>query len=252
MRGEHIAMYAIKPYQRLHAVEYAKKWALDRNPLFRDFAGCGGDCTNFISQSIFAGSCIMNDTPTFGWYFRSPEDYAPAWTGVPYLYNFLTTNMGNGPVGVEVDASRAELGDLIQLGRRDGTYYHTVIITGKRNDDFLVSAHNNDALDRPLSSYTYDNARFIHITGVRFTISAGDCCYNGVIDGTSVFPNTLQAQALTCYPPEPQPMEETQPQPSSTEQMPAEEARPERPADLMPQSQIPPANSTSDLSPDDL
>ena len=32
---------------------------------------------------------------------------------------------------------------------------------------FLVAAHTYDALDRPLSSYIYDTARFIHIDGVR-------------------------------------------------------------------------------------
>ena len=191
-------MFALKPYQRLHAVEYAKKWALDRNPLFQDFAECGGDCTNYISQCIFAGSCIMNDTPTFGWFFRSPGDYAPAWTGVPYLYNFLISNMGNGPVGVEVPRERIELGDIIQLGRRDGTFYHTVIITAMRDDEIFVCAHNNDALNRPLSTYSFEAVRYIHITGVRFTVSAGDCCFDTVIDGTAIFPTEAQASALSC------------------------------------------------------
>ncbi|MBR5616363.1 MAG: amidase domain-containing protein, partial [Clostridia bacterium] len=38
------------PYMRERAVEYALRWALSRNPLFPDFAGIGGDCTNFVSQ----------------------------------------------------------------------------------------------------------------------------------------------------------------------------------------------------------
>ena len=85
-------MTAIKPYHRIHAVEYARTWALSRNPLFSRFDAFGGDCTNFISQCIFAGSCVMNETPTFGWYYRAQGDYAPAWTGVPFLYNFLIDN----------------------------------------------------------------------------------------------------------------------------------------------------------------
>ena len=75
------------PYDRQRAVEYAQKWALDRNPLFLDFTGKGGDCTNFVSQCIFAGCGVMNYTPTFGWYFISSDDRAPAWTGVDELYS---------------------------------------------------------------------------------------------------------------------------------------------------------------------
>ena len=55
-------------YLRGRAVAYAERWALSRNPLFYDFAGVGGDCTNFVSQCILAGCCTMNFTPTYGWY----------------------------------------------------------------------------------------------------------------------------------------------------------------------------------------
>lgn len=50
-------------YDRQAAVSYARRWALDRNPAFYDFDRIGGDCTNFTSQSIHAGSKIMNYTP---------------------------------------------------------------------------------------------------------------------------------------------------------------------------------------------
>lgn len=64
-------------------------WAYGRNPAFYDYEHLGGDCTNFASQCIYAGSGVMNFTPTFGWYYIDPDQKAPAWTGVPYLYNFL-------------------------------------------------------------------------------------------------------------------------------------------------------------------
>ena len=50
-------------YDREAAVEYANKWAYGRNPRFYDFSQLGGDCTNFASQCIYAGSGIMNYTP---------------------------------------------------------------------------------------------------------------------------------------------------------------------------------------------
>ena len=75
-------MIATKPYIREQAVQYAEAWALDRNPLFFNFTGRGGNCTSFASQVLLAGSCTMNYTPDFGWYYISPEDRAPAWASL--------------------------------------------------------------------------------------------------------------------------------------------------------------------------
>ena len=63
----------------------------------------GGDCTNFASQCIYAGSGVMNYTPTMGWYYSSGSNRSPSWTGVVYLYNFLTGNKSAGPYGVETN-----------------------------------------------------------------------------------------------------------------------------------------------------
>ncbi len=154
-------------YNRAAASDYAREWALGRNPAYYDFGGIGGDCTGFVSQSIYAGAGVMNFTPTFGWYYLSPDDRAPAWTGVRYLYNFLTTNEGVGPYGREAGRSEAALGDVVQLGRADGEFYHSLVICGFRRGEILVCAHSADALMRPLGSYNAERRRFIHIEGVR-------------------------------------------------------------------------------------
>ena len=52
-------------YDRERALAYARRWALDRNPLFYNFTTVGGDCTNFVSQCVLAGCCVMNGTPDF-------------------------------------------------------------------------------------------------------------------------------------------------------------------------------------------
>ena len=59
----------VLPYDRRAAVEYAHRWAYGRNPEFYDYEEIGGDCTNFASQCLYAGSRIMNFTPTYGWYY---------------------------------------------------------------------------------------------------------------------------------------------------------------------------------------
>lgn len=154
------------PYDRAAAVNYARRWALARNPVYYNFENVGGDCTNFTSQSIYAGAKIMNFTPVMGWYYRSSYDRTPSWTGVEYLYNFLVNNRSVGPFAHVVSQSEVEPADIVQLGTASGDFYHSPIITAV-SPTILVAAHTFDALDRPLSSYVYDRARFLHIDGVR-------------------------------------------------------------------------------------
>ena len=174
------------PYDRQRAVEYARRWALDRNPLFTDFTGRGGNCTNFVSQSIYAGACVMNETPTFGWYYKSLDDRSPSWTGVEYFYDFMVTNAGVGPFGRECAADETEVGDVIQLAKEDGGFYHTLLIVGFEGEDPLVAAQTDDAFERPLSTYEYDYSRFIKILGVRLDIPSNEDCFKSVLEGISL------------------------------------------------------------------
>ena len=157
-----------KEYLRERAVQYAKKYALVRNPLFYTFEGIGGNCTNFASQCVLAGSCVMNFAPVFGWFYLSSNRRAPAWTGVEFFYNFMTSNTDVGPFGSVVPRERAELGDIIQLQNEEDIFYHTLVITRIEEGEIYVCANSVDSLDRPLSSYTYKSDRFIHIDGVRY------------------------------------------------------------------------------------
>lgn len=179
-------MLITKAYDRLRAQTYAERWALDRNPLFLNFTGIGGDCTNFVSQAVLAGGCTMNFTPTYGWYYLTPDDRAPAWTGVPYFYNFLLANRGPGPYGEEALPGMLEIGDVIQLGRADGVFYHSLLVTGFSHSGYLVSAHSDDAYNRPLASYTYDRARFLHILGVREEVPDREDCFRALLEGEAL------------------------------------------------------------------
>ena len=187
------------PYNRDLAVAYARKWALSRNPLFPDFAGGGGDCTNFVSQSLLAGCGVMDFTPTFGWYYRSLADRAPAWSGVNELFDFLTssadfnTRMGEGPYATVV-RNRREIqeGDVVQLANSEGRFYHTLIISGFEGNDILVCAHTNDALDRRLSTYSYSSLRVLHVMGAFLELPVSEV-YSDLSDGLSL--RTIVAQA---------------------------------------------------------
>ena len=179
-------MLVIKTYVRTNAVNYAKKFAFAQNPLFENFAGIGGNCTNFVSQAIYAGSCQMNYTKTFGWYFISLNERSPSWTGVEYFYDFITKNQGIGPYGRDARLDELEIGDVIQLANNDVGYYHTLLVVGFSGQDTLVAAQTNDAFNRPLSSYTNDYARYIKILGVRFEMPDDYICYERIYNQTPI------------------------------------------------------------------
>jgi len=181
-------MLVTKEYNRERAVEYARKYAFSQNPIFGNFRGIGGNCTNFVSQAIYAGSCVMNYTPTYGWYYISLDDRAPAWTGVDYFYNFITANSGVGPYGIDVGLDQTEVGDVIQLAKNEGGFYHTLLIVGFDGEDPLVAAQTDDAYARPLSTYSYDYARYIKILGVRLNVPPMEDCYQSVLDGVAIAP----------------------------------------------------------------
>ena len=187
-----------KIYDRTRAVAYAKRWAFSRNPLFTDFTGLGGNCTNFVSQAIFAGGCVMNYTPDFGWYYISPEDRAPAWSSVEYFFDFITgaprfaaRNGGEGPYGRVVERPFAMVGDAIQYANAEGDWYHTVIISKITENEIFVCAQSDDALDRPLSSYSFASYRILHIDGVRLDIN-DDECYRILLAGGDAQESTAE------------------------------------------------------------
>lgn len=157
-----------KEYFRSRAVQYARKYALERNPLFYTFEGIGGNCTNFVSQCVLAGSCVMNFMPIYGWFYLSSNRRAPAWTGVEFFYNFMVSNADVGPYGRVVELAEAEIGDVIQLQNQEDVFYHTLVISEIRDGEVYICANSVDSLDRALSTYDYKSLRVIHIEKVRY------------------------------------------------------------------------------------
>ena len=157
----------MRGYDRAGAVVYARQWALSRNPAYLDFHGLGGDCTNFVSQCLYAGCGVMNFTPVYGWYYRTASDRTASWTGVEYLYNFLIGNQGRGPYARLIDEAGAQPGDVVQLGYRSERFSHAALIVARQNGALYVAAHTYDAWMRPLDDYGHPLRRFLHIEGAR-------------------------------------------------------------------------------------
>ena len=157
----------ILEYNRTNATDYAKTWAKKRNPIYYNFDGIGGDCTNFVSQCIYAGSSVMNYEKVFGWYYNSINDRTPSWTGVEFLYLYLIKKNRPGPFASLVDKYLVELGDVVQLGNSNGEFFHTAIVTGfLHNNDILVSSHSRDFFNVPLYVFNFSLIRYLHIEGV--------------------------------------------------------------------------------------
>ena len=158
-------------YDRESAVKYAHDWAHLRNPVYYNYDKLGGDCTNFVSQCIFQGARVMNYTTLYGWYYKTANDKSPSWTGVTYLYDFLTRNGGgSGPFAAETGALNIHPGDVVQLSFDGESFTHTTIVvetgTAPAPNNILVAAHTYDCDNKVLAAYTYKKIRYLHIAGV--------------------------------------------------------------------------------------
>jgi hypothetical protein len=161
-----------KTYNRDAGVAYAHKWATTFNPDYYNFTDIGGDCTNFVSQCIFAAAQEMNFNQSNGWFYKTANDRTATWTAVIYLYNFLINNRGPGPYATEGSINDIKPGDVVQLMNHGSVFHHsTFVVDVKRKrpslDDIFVCAHTFETDSRPLSSYPVIRARFLHINGVR-------------------------------------------------------------------------------------
>ena len=167
-------------YNRSGAVAYVHQWATaprPYNPDYFDFTEYGGDCNNFVSQAIHeGGGAQMVGDGTYGWYYNSVDDYAAAWTGVYYLYRFVTTlyeDFPLGPEGCGVSVNQAEVGDVIQYSWDGDDYWnHSVIIIQTEllpSEERIhwVAGHSPDVDFYPFDYFAIDypdmNYRFLHI-----------------------------------------------------------------------------------------
>lgn len=169
-------MSILERYNREAAVNYARRWALGRNPAYMDYELWGGDCTNFISQCLrsggipldFNGSHVLNQ-----WYWINDNKRTPTWTAAEPFYKYIIGNNKEGTSNFGIYAREAsynelEIGDIIQLVYDNNAYHNMmvskVILEGKYLVDYLVCQHTYDLLDYPLSLKEGER-RYIKILG---------------------------------------------------------------------------------------
>lgn len=150
-------------YDRAAAIAYAHRFAFKRNSAYFNFDKLGGDCTNFISQCLYAGFPQMYYNEN-GWYYKNAGNRSPSWTGVEFLHDFLMSGVNRpGPSAISVPVENAIRADIIQLSFDGNKFSHSLIIVEKRGHEILVATHSDDSDYRPLDTYTYTLARGLHI-----------------------------------------------------------------------------------------
>ena len=158
-------------YNRSKAIMYAHKWAYERNPKYYNFDMLGGDCTNFISQVLYAGCGVMNNNGDMGWHYNNINDRSPSWSGVEFLYVFLVNNEGVGPYAVKTEVESIIPGDVLQLKFGKYTFGHSQVVVDAGSpasiNNIFVTTHTFNSDNRPLSSYSWSEIRFLHILGAR-------------------------------------------------------------------------------------
>ena len=153
-------------YSRQKAIEYAYKWWNSRNPNFYNFDNLGGDCTNFVSQCLYAGGIEMNYSQ-YGWYYNNLNSRSPAWTGVEQFCDFAINNSGAGVDAKLVTIDKIEIGDVIQISQNKNVFNHSLFVTkivGNASfDTIYITCHTFDAKDKLLSDYYFSKIRFLKI-----------------------------------------------------------------------------------------
>jgi len=122
------------PYRRDLAAAYADRWWNEPNPAYETFAV---NCTNYVSQCLFAGHAPMNYTGRrdSGWWYKGRsggrELWSYSWAVSHALQSYLARGASRGLQGVQVDSpTDLALGDVIFYDwDGDGRFRHTTIVT---------------------------------------------------------------------------------------------------------------------------
>jgi len=153
-------------YNRQAAANYALQYAENPNPAYMDYTYCGGDCTNFVSQSLLAGGWRETGKyiyySKYAWYYDGADVpwRSRSWTSATNLYRFMLYTTRATSVG---SADQMDIGDVFQIDYdRNGVWDHSMIVTGKDHRGLLMSYHTANTKNEPLADIINRNsgARF--------------------------------------------------------------------------------------------
>lgn len=135
-------------YDHQAAVKYAERWWNDFHPDYKQFTN---NCTNFVSQCLYAGGAPMRGIPNreYGWWYEN-EEWSFSWA-VAHSLRWYLSGSTEGLQGYEVERPEdLEPGDVICYDfQGDGRWDHQTIVVAKDvNDMPLVNAHTDHSRHR--------------------------------------------------------------------------------------------------------
>ncbi|MEN3004248.1 amidase domain-containing protein [Dehalobacterium formicoaceticum] len=139
-------------YNRQAAVAYAHRWWNSYNPDFRYFPV---DCTNYVSQVLYAGGLPMQYTgkQDAGWWYAAngarEDQWSFSWAVAHSLRWYLASQQGVLTAKVAA-ANELRPGDIICYDwDGDGVWQHNTVVVGFNGDGRpLVNAHTNNSQNR--------------------------------------------------------------------------------------------------------
>lgn len=136
-------------YSPSSATSYAKKHAKSPNSSYADFTNYGGDCTNFVSQAIFAGKVkqvVGSNYGTNGWFYKTSTNRSATWTGANQFGNYWRGKVGSVSGRYKTDIiPKAKAGDVIQYKEgATGLRYHSLIVTQKLTNDLNIAQRTDN------------------------------------------------------------------------------------------------------------
>jgi len=127
-------VYRYTAYDRAKACAYAEKWWNGANPRYESFEV---DCTNFVSQCLFAGGAPMNYTGKreSGWWYKGKDGSRELWSFSWAVAHGLQSHLAASRSGLRAETvdspQRLAVGDVICYDwEGDGRFQHNTIVTG--------------------------------------------------------------------------------------------------------------------------
>jgi len=170
-------------YQTIYGVPYPSNWP----NTYKNEDNNGGDCTNFVSQSIFEGTgytngdaSYFNPTPDdYNWYYKFSQypQGSTTWIRVGWLYDYLlnTDTSKRGPYGIAIGSSSfctsINPGDPIFM-KSGANWAHAVIVYSKSSpctspNNIRVNSHNSYMRNEPLPTWSGFSWYGVYIQGYR-------------------------------------------------------------------------------------
>jgi Putative amidase domain len=144
-------------YNRLAAVNYSKIWAHSSNPVWGAREN-NSDCTNFVSQALYAGGWTMvhgHPRNHDSWFAERLSSAGAGrsftWSGAQPFCDFL---QNSGRAYWVNTPNQLNYGDVVQLrdiGEGGGRISHTMLVTRAIGNDIRLSYHTADWLDTSYS-----------------------------------------------------------------------------------------------------